>query len=134
MAAIHTTFVHCYKMGGGSPTSTIIFTPPPPQTLNGSAVLSKRSEIRFPADRGIAGHCARLGETVNVVDAYADPRFNADVDRKTGYRSRGLLAVPVKTRRRVLGVLQVVNKFGRSRTGEELGQGDPMQYVVRKLK
>ena len=86
-------------------------------------MLSKRSEIRFPADRGIAGHCARLGETVNVVDAYADPRFNADVDRKTGYRSRGLLAVPVKTGRRVLGVLQVVNKFGKVTDRGRVGAG-----------
>ena len=79
-------------------------------------MLSKRHEIRFPAERGIAGHCARLGQTVNVLDAYSDPRFNADVDRSTGYRSRGLLAVPVKAQHRLLGVLQVVNKLGEGVT------------------
>ncbi|XP_043197876.1 cAMP and cAMP-inhibited cGMP 3',5'-cyclic phosphodiesterase 10A-like isoform X1 [Amphibalanus amphitrite] len=81
------------------------------QTINGSPVLSKRHEIRFPAERGIAGHCARLGQVVNVQDAYSDPRFNAEVDRSTGYRSRSLLAVPVKAQHRLLGVLQVVNKL-----------------------
>ncbi|XP_037079297.1 cAMP and cAMP-inhibited cGMP 3',5'-cyclic phosphodiesterase 10A-like [Pollicipes pollicipes] len=82
------------------------------QVINGSPVLSKRSEISFPLGRGIAGCCARLGELVNVADAYADPRFNPDVDRRTGYKSRGLLAYPVKAKGRLLGVLQVVNKIG----------------------
>ena len=39
--------------------------------------------IRFPADRGIAGHVATTGEILNVADPYADPRFNPNVDRET---------------------------------------------------
>src|SRR5438874_2614076 len=33
-------------------------------------------EIRFPVDRGLAGHVARTGERLNIADAYDDPRFN----------------------------------------------------------
>jgi adenylate cyclase len=68
-------------------------------------------EIRVPMGAGIAGHVARSGETVNIPDAYQDPRFNPEVDRKTGYRTRTILCAPMKSREgRILGVLQVLNK------------------------
>lgn len=69
--------------------------------------------IRFPADRGIAGHVATTGEILNVTDPYADPRFNPDVDRQTGYRTRSILCGPLRARDgRVVGVLQLLNKRG----------------------
>ena len=69
--------------------------------------------IRFPADRGIAGHVATTGEILNVKDPYADARFNPSVDRQTGYRTRSILCGPLKARDgRVVGVLQVLNKQG----------------------
>lgn len=72
-------------------------------------------EIRFPADRGIAGEVFRTGEVVNVPDAYADPRFNPDVDRRTGYRTRNILAFPlIGYDNSTVGVLQVLNKAERS--------------------
>src|SRR6185503_13174071 len=51
-------------------------------------------EIRVPIGRGIAGTVAATGETINIPDAYADPRFNQDVDRRTGYRTRTILCAP----------------------------------------
>lgn len=42
--------------------------------------------IRFPNVTGIAGYCLQTGESLNIEDAYQDPRFNPEVDRKTGYR------------------------------------------------
>ena len=75
--------------------------------------------IRFPKHLGIAGHVATTPETVNIPDAYADPRFNREIDRATGYRTRNILCMPVieDVRRddgtvgqRVLGVTQVLNK------------------------
>ena len=51
------------------------------------------------------------GEWVNIDDAYADARFNPEVDRQTGYKTRNLLTLPMKGRDgRTLGVLQVLNK------------------------
>ena len=68
-------------------------------------------ELRIPADKGIAGECARTREIVNVPDAYADERFNKEVDRQSGYRTRCLLAVPlVGYDDSLVGVLQLLNK------------------------
>jgi len=67
--------------------------------------------IRFPADRGIVGECVKTRRAINVPDCYADPRFNRDVDRTTGYRTRCLLAVPlIAYDESLVGVLQVLNK------------------------
>jgi CheY-like chemotaxis protein len=69
--------------------------------------------IRFPSDRGIAGHVATTGELLNVADPYADPRFNPAVDRQTGYRTRSILCGPLRARDgRIVGVIQVLNKRG----------------------
>jgi len=69
------------------------------------------NEIRMPSGAGIAGHVASTGEIANVTDAYADPHFNREVDRRTGYRTRNMLVMPLKGREgRALGVLQVLNK------------------------
>jgi phosphoserine phosphatase RsbU/P len=67
--------------------------------------------IRFPMGKGIAGHVASSKEVVNIVDAYNDPRFNPEFDKKTGYRTRTILCAPLLTRDNdVIGVLQVINK------------------------
>lgn len=69
-------------------------------------------EIRLPLGTGIAGQVGLTGETVNVPDAYADPRFDRNVDLRSGYRTLNMLVVPVwdTTGRTVIGVLQVLNK------------------------
>ncbi len=70
-------------------------------------------EIRFPAGAGIAGHCFSSGEVVNIPDAYRDPRFNPEVDRKTGYRTHSILCMPVANKNgQKLAVFQVLNKRG----------------------
>ena len=69
-------------------------------------------EIRLPLGTGIAGQAALTGETINVPDAYADPRFDRNVDLRSGYRTLNMLVVPVwdATGGAVIGVLQVLNK------------------------
>ena len=69
------------------------------------------TEIRVPLGHGIAGTVAATGEIANIADAYADPRFNPEVDRRTGYRTRTILCAPVKDATgEVVGVAQVLNK------------------------
>jgi len=76
-----------------------------------SKVAQGAREIRFPADKGIAGHVAQTQKPLNIPDAYADPRFNPAVDKATGYRTRNMLTVPMlSTKDEVVGVLQVLNK------------------------
>jgi phosphoserine phosphatase len=74
--------------------------------------------IRIPADRGIVGECVRTLQSINVPDCYADPRFNRDVDKTTGRRTRCMLTLPLfGDDDQLVGVLQVVNRregvFGR---------------------
>jgi putative methionine-R-sulfoxide reductase with GAF domain len=68
-------------------------------------------EIRIPEDAGIAGWVAMRGEPAVVADVANDPRWNKDVDRKTGYTTRNILCVPMEdVRGERLGVFQCLNK------------------------
>lgn len=76
-----------------------------------SRVAKGVESIRFPATAGIAGAVAQSREAINVPDAYADPRFNQDIDRKTGFRTRNLLTLPMENLTgELIGVLQALNK------------------------
>jgi sigma-B regulation protein RsbU (phosphoserine phosphatase) len=67
--------------------------------------------VRVPADTGLVGSCARNRQIINVADCYADPRFNPDLDRRSDYRTRCMLTLPLVDHKDVLvGVLQVLNK------------------------
>nr|WP_203544499.1 adenylate/guanylate cyclase domain-containing protein [Desulfovibrio sp. JC022] len=75
-------------------------------------------EIRFPNHLGIAGSVFTSGSTVNIPDAYADSRFNPEVDKKTGYRTNTILCMPVKNKSgKIIGVVQSLNKKGGPFTG-----------------
>ncbi|XP_065107281.1 cAMP and cAMP-inhibited cGMP 3',5'-cyclic phosphodiesterase 10A isoform X2 [Paramisgurnus dabryanus] len=80
----------------------------------GKPVFRKTKEIRFSIDKGIAGQVARTGEVLNIPDAYADPRFNREVDLYTGYTTRNILCMPIVSHGSVIGVVQMVNKLGGS--------------------
>jgi signal transduction histidine kinase len=69
-------------------------------------------EIRLPLEgRGLAAAVARTGETIVLANAYEDPRFNPEVDSRSGYRTRTMLVAPIDDRGgERAGVLQVVNK------------------------
>ncbi|MGZ7040797.1 MAG: adenylate/guanylate cyclase domain-containing protein, partial [Thermoanaerobaculia bacterium] len=77
----------------------------------GSAL--ERNEIRFPANQGIAGAVFTTGKVENIADPQNDPRFNSEIDRKTGYRTESILAIPITTKfGERIGVVQVLNKNG----------------------
>ena len=77
-------------------------------------------EIRIPMDRGIAGAVASGNVAINIPDAYADPRFNQAVDKQTGYRTRSILCVPMRSLEgEVVGVLQALNKLDEKPFTEE---------------
>ncbi|XP_073416248.1 cAMP and cAMP-inhibited cGMP 3',5'-cyclic phosphodiesterase 10A isoform X2 [Dendrobates tinctorius] len=80
----------------------------------GKPVFKKTKEIRFSIEKGIAGQVARTGEVLNIPDAYADPRFNREVDLYTGYTTRNILCMPIVSRGSVIGVVQMVNKLSGS--------------------
>lgn len=69
-------------------------------------------EIRFPADRGLAGYVVKTGEPLNIPDAYNDSRFNPDIDKETGYRTKTILCMPIKNNNKeIIGAFQVLNKL-----------------------
>jgi len=77
--------------------------------------------VRLPLDRGIAGWVARHREAVCLEDASADPRHDPTIARRTGIVPRGMLCVPLVHRERLLGVVQVINRYdGGAFTPEEL--------------
>jgi phosphoserine phosphatase len=85
-----------------------------------SRFATGESEIRFSAHSGIAGDCIQTQNLINVADAYADPRFNKDVDRATGYRTRNILAIPLAGYDGShVGVVQLLNKTSGSFTGAD---------------
>ena len=90
---------------------------------------SELREIRLPLDgQGLASEVARNGEVLRVDDPYGDPRFDASVDARTGYRTRSMLVAPIDARDRSrLGVLQAVNKIG----GDAFSKDD--ESVIRSL-
>jgi adenylate cyclase len=78
-------------------------------------------EIRFASHLGIAGSVFTGGEAVIINDAYSDPRFNQEVDRKTGYKTRNILCTPLRNKRReIIGVSQVLNKAEDKFNSEDL--------------
>lgn len=70
-----------------------------------------KNEIRLPMSKGIAGHVARTGESLNIPDAHADIRFNSQIDKETGYKTRNILCVPMcDDGKHIIGVVQAINK------------------------
>ena len=68
--------------------------------------------IEIPKDKGIAGVVATTGEPLIINDPYSDPRFDKEVDKKTGYHTYGIIALPVTdSNGKMIGVVQVLNSL-----------------------
>jgi len=77
-------------------------------------------EVRMPAGTGIAGLCASTRTIVSVPDAYADPGFNREIDQRSGFRTRDILAVPlIGLDDSLVGVLQILNSLDGSFSAED---------------
>jgi signal transduction histidine kinase/putative methionine-R-sulfoxide reductase with GAF domain len=76
--------------------------------------------IRLKAGHGLAGYVARTGKPLHVRDAYKDPRFSAEWDMLSGYRTRSILAAPMRNHLgKTIGVVQVLNKKRGDFTDED---------------
>jgi phosphoserine phosphatase RsbU/P len=74
------------------------------------SVAETMREIRIPPGQGIAGWVAQTGESYVVEDARNDPRFFKAADDQSGFVTRSILAVPLRTKDRIIGVAEVLNK------------------------
>jgi len=80
----------------------------------------RMKEVRFPADKGVAGEVYRTGRPLIVNDTSQSPFFNTRVDEEAGYRTRSMLDVPLATPQRMIGVLCAVNKKDGAFTESDL--------------
>ncbi|XP_069679001.1 cGMP-specific 3',5'-cyclic phosphodiesterase isoform X2 [Periplaneta americana] len=72
---------------------------------------ARAEEIRIPFGVGIAGVVAQSKEIINIKDAYQDPRFNSEIDQRTGYKTNLILSMPIcNYEGEVIGVAQIINK------------------------
>ncbi len=92
--------------------ATLFLLDNPSQELWSKVAQDEKSrEIRIPVGQGLAGWVAQNAELINVPDVYKDPRFNPEIDRSTGYRTKSMLCGPVKNfRGEIVGVIQIINK------------------------
>ena len=68
--------------------------------------------LRMPLTKGIAGECFEEQKPIIINDPYNDPRFNPEVDKKTGYQTQSMLVVPIfDSEDHVMGVYQAINKM-----------------------
>jgi Nif-specific regulatory protein len=75
--------------------------------------LGREEILRFDARLGIAGAVALTGQTIKVEDPHQDPRFYADMEKLTGYRTQSLLATPLRNfAGEIIGTFEVLNKKG----------------------
>jgi signal transduction histidine kinase/putative methionine-R-sulfoxide reductase with GAF domain len=76
--------------------------------------------VRLKVGHGIAGHVARTGKSLHVRDPYRDPRFRAEWDMSSGFRTRSILAAPMRNHLgKTIGVVQVQNKRGGEFTDDD---------------
>jgi signal transduction histidine kinase len=69
------------------------------------------SEIRQPIGKGISGYVAQTGETVNITNAYSDKRFNPEFDKRSGFKTKNILCMPMRNKEdKIIGVFQLINK------------------------
>jgi len=104
-----------------------------------SRVATGSGELRIPANRGFAGECVKTRQIVSVPDAYADPRFNPDIDKSTGYKTRGILTIPLVGHDDALvGVLQVLNKrhgvFGEDDIGVATALAASCAVAIQRMR
>jgi Nif-specific regulatory protein len=85
-----------------------------------SVISQEKKIMRLDARLGIAGSVAMTGQTINVADAYEHPLFYKELDLQTGYRTKTLLAVPLRDLRgEIIGVGEAINKSAGLFTDED---------------
>jgi GAF domain-containing protein len=88
------------------------------------AGADKVRELRIPAGQGIAGWVVSSGQAIAIDDVRRDARFASSVANDTGYVPTSILAMPLETERRVLGVIEVLD-----RAAERIATGHDMELL-----
>ena len=73
----------------------------------------KLEKYRIPLDEGIAGHVVQTGKAELVADAQNDPRFYKKADVDSTFVSHSIMAVPLITKEKIIGVIELLNPIDR---------------------
>ena len=93
--------------------------------LRVSQDLDPGTRVSIPLGSGIAGAVAQSGESIRIDDAYADPRFNPEIDQQTGFRTQSILCLPIRDHSgRVFAVSQLLNR----QDGQPFDDGDEARF------
>jgi len=87
--------------------------------------LPEDGEIRIPIGSGIAGAVAQSGQAIRIDDAYSDSRFNPEVDRRSGFKTRSILCLPIMNRS---GVVFAVSQLLNRNDGQPFQQADEQKF------
>jgi GAF domain-containing protein len=87
-------------------------------------VLIKSS---FPADKGIAGWVMQNQQSQVINDVASDPRFFSDVDSRSSFKTRNMIAIPLTAEDEKIGVLEVINK------ADALGFTEEEHHLLRSI-
>jgi len=74
---------------------------------------------RVPIGQGIAGHVAETGEPMIINSAKDHPYFYDRIDSQVGFETRNMLAVPLRLKAKIIGVVEVINLSNREKLGEK---------------
>jgi diguanylate cyclase (GGDEF)-like protein len=83
-------------------------------------------DVRLKVGEGIAGWVAKNGEQLIVPDVYTDARFAKRIDEVTQWETRSIICIPLNSKHRVLGVIQLVNV-------DMKGFGEPEIFFLQAL-
>ncbi|OGW34259.1 MAG: hypothetical protein A2010_00050 [Nitrospirae bacterium GWD2_57_9] len=96
------------------------------QVALGSVGEKLKQEFRLKMGQGIAGTVAQEGQPLLIADVYTHPKFFRGHDEATGYRTRSMIAVPLKVRDRITGIAQVINRLD----GEVFDEDDLELFIA----
>ena len=106
-----------------------------------SAIVSEEErnlKIRIPWNLGIVGYVRESKMCLNVEDAYKCRYFNPKIDRETGYRTKSILCGVIRhpKNKRVVGVVQLINKFDKQRFITSFTKSDEGMFIrfLRRLE
>lgn len=88
-------------------------------TVAAGAGADEVTGMRIPSSAGIAGWVVQSGQPIAISDLASDPRFSRATAEQTGYVPQTILAVPVQTAQRMLGVISLLDRDARRPAAEQ---------------
>lgn len=120
---LHEIMDSCKEVTNSEASSLLIYDPKENNLYFEVAIGDKGSEVKkitCNMGEGIAGWVAENRLPLLIPDCYADPRFNREFDKKSGFRTRSMICVPMLKSDKLIGVIQVINK----KNGKEFTERD----------